>query len=176
MKNISIIFKKFTSKSLKKNFMFATSLLFIVGCSNGKIEISDIENSLAGEYSCQVKLWALPGSELFLYTYKTGDRNFTRTTYGIAYEVIQNQIYSLKGGSNFFGKIPKEIQVSKLDNKGNIIEKYRPTIWELINDNKGNLYFSPGTPARWAIDLRGMSFQDFMWVFRSNVTSDSGRT
>ena len=115
--------------------MFATSLLFIVGCSNGKIEISDIENSLAGEYSCQVKLWALPGSELFLYTYKTGDRNFTRTTYGIAYEVIQNQIYSLKGGSNFFGKIPIIKKMSSMRDDDILFQSRKAKKEAGVNDN-----------------------------------------
>jgi hypothetical protein len=169
MNNISIIFKKFTNKSLK-NIMFATSLLFIVGCSNGKIEISDIENSIVGEYSCQFKLWALPGSELFLFNYKFGDRNLIRTPYGIAYEVNENSIYNFKGGSNFLGAVPNELLVSNLDDAGKIKRREGPYIWELINDGKGNLYFSADKSPYWKLDYSGMQVQNFTPKDKTVVT------
>jgi hypothetical protein len=159
MKNISAILKKFTNKSLK-NIMFATSLIFIVACSNGKIEISDIENSLVGEYSCQHNDWILPGNEFFVKLYRSGPSNIVRTPYGIAYELNYNTIHNFKGGSSFLGKIKNELLVSRLDDMGKI-KNYEHGPWNLINDNQGNIYFSADKGRNVRFEHNGINAQNF---------------
>ena len=140
-----------------KYFFSVTLFIFIIGCNNKNIDMSDVETSLEGDYFCNTQTFTMPGSDLFRALYQSRRQNMVISPFGNSYLVTnENEKIHLNSGLKIFGINRNTFKSYPLGDRTDKPKVEGPFDWSLIRDNSGKFAILTGSlPNYWYINSEG---------------------